>query len=510
MARDMTPTAALAQTSPGLTGRMRVLLALVLTGQFMAVLDASIVNVAIPTIRVDLGASGSDLQLIVAGYVIAYAVLLITGARLGMRFGFRTAFLSGLTLFTAASFACGVAPTSQALIVVRAIQGAGAALMVPQVFSLIQRNFTGPARAQALSMWAATLALGGLVGQVLGGVLVSADLLGTGWRPVFLVNVPIGLVLLIASFRFLPIDRPERSRPLDFGGLISLAAAVLAVFTYRVFNFWLPVLPLVLGHEQGWPVWTFGSLALSVVAIIVFAAIERSVERRGGAPLISERVLRAPGMPAALIAIVLALAAYGGFLFTFTQHLQGGLRDTALQAGLTFVPLAAGFALSSLNWRRLPARWHQLVIPAGCVIAAIGYLLIGITVANGGTGGLVLPLALFTGGFGQGMAASPILTVALSKVAPEDAPEASGVLTTIIQLGLVIGVATFGSVFLTEAVLPGSHPTASAIALTLWLIVADLVACAVASLVMVRAQPATAVVAVNAETPEIEVAGDAA
>jgi len=495
----MTPTAAVAQTSPGLSGRMKVLLALILTGQFMAILDASIVNVAIPTIRHDLGASGSDLQLIVAGYVIAYAVLLITGARLGMRFGFRTAFLSGLTLFTAASFACGVAPTSQALIVVRAIQGAGAALMVPQVFSLIQRNFTGPARAQALSMWAATLALGGLVGQVLGGVLVSADLLGMGWRPVFLVNVPIGLVLLIASFRFLPIDLPERSRPLDFGGLISLAAAVL-----------LLVVPLVLGHEQGWPVWTFGSLALSVVAIIVFAAIERSVERRGGAPLISERVLRAPGMPAALIAIVLALAAYGGFLFTFTQHLQGGLRDTALQAGLTFVPLAAGFALSSLNWRRLPARWHQLVIPAGCVIAAIGYLLIGITVANGGTGGLVLPLALFTGGFGQGMAASPILTVALSKVAPEDAPEASGVLTTIIQLGLVIGVATFGSVFLTEAVLPGAHPTASAIALTLWLIVADLVACAVASLVMVRAQPATAVVAVNAETPEIEVAGDAA
>ena len=315
----------------------------------------------------------------------------------------------------------------------------------------------------------------------------------------FRVNVPIGLVLLVASFRFLPVDGPAPARPLDIGGLISLAAAVL-----------LLVVPLVLGHEQGWPAWTFGSLALSVVAIIGFALIERSVERRGGAPLISERVLRAPGMPAALIAIILALAAYGGFLFTFTQHLQGGLRDTALQAGLTFVPLAAGFALSSLNWRRLPARWHQLVIPAGCVIAAIGYLLIGITVANGGTGGLVLPLALFTGGFGQGMAASPILTVALSKVAPEDAPEASGVLTTIIQLGLVIGVATFGSVFLTEAVLPGAHPTASAIALTLWLIVADLVACAVASLVMVRAQPATAVVAVNAETPEIEVAGDAA
>ena len=499
MAHNATPTAAFAQADPGLSRRQKVLLALILTGQFMAVLDASIVNVAIPTIRLDLGASGSDLQLIVAGYVIAYAVLLITGARLGMRFGFRKAFLSGLALFTAASFACGVAPTSQALIVLRALQGAGAALMVPQVFSLIQRNFSGPARAQALSLWAASLALGGLVGQVLGGVLVSADLLGTGWRPVFLVNVPIGLVLLVAGFRFLPLDGPAPARPLDVGGLISLAAAVL-----------LLVVPLVLGHEQGWPAWTFGSLALSVVGIIVFALIERSVERRGGAPLISERVLRAPGMPAALIAIVLALAAYGGFLFTFTQHLQGGLHDSALQAGLTFVPLAAGFALSSLNWRRLPARWHQLVIPAGCVIAAIGYLGVGITVVDGGTGGILLPLALFTGGFGQGMAASPILTVALSKVAPQDAPDASGVMTTVIQLGLVIGVATFGSIFLTEAVIPGVHPTASAIALTLWLIVADLVACAVASLVMVRARPATAVMGEDVAVSEVEVAGEAA
>jgi predicted MFS family arabinose efflux permease len=266
----------------------------------------------------------------------------------------------------------------------------------------------------------------------------------------------------------------------------------------------------VLGHEQGWPAWTFGSLALSVVAIIVFAAIERSVERRGGAPLISERVLRTPGMPAALIAIVLALAAYGGFLFTFTQHLQGGLRDTALQAGLTFVPLAVGFALSSLNWRRLPVRWHELVIPAGCVIAAVGYLVTGLAVADGGTGGLLLPLALFVGGFGQGMAASPILTVALSKVVPQDAPDASGVLTTVIQLGLVIGVATFGSVFLTRAAVPGVHPTADAVALTLWLIVAALVACAVASLAMVRAQPTTSVLGVDAETHEIEVAGDAA
>lgn len=466
----------------GLSARQRLLLALILTGQFMAVLDASIVNVAIPTIRRDLRATGAELQLIVAGYVIAYAVLLITGARLGQRYGFRHIFIWGLALFTGASLACGLAPDSQTLIVVRAIQGAGAALMVPQVFSLIQRNFAGPGRAQALSLWAATLALGGLVGQVLGGLIVTADILGTGWRPVFLVNVPIGLVLLAASIRLLPADVRSPARPLDLGGLVSLAAAVL-----------LLVVPLVLGNAEGWPAWAFVSLALSGVAIVIFALIERYVERSGGAPLIAGRVLQAPGMSAALVAIVLALASYGGFLFTFTQHLQLGLRDSPLQAGLTFVPMAVGFALSSLNWRRLPIAWHQLVIPAGCLIAVVGYSLTAVAASGGGDGGLLLPIALFVAGFGQGMAASPILTVALSKVAPQDAADASGVLTTVIQLGLVLGVATFGTVFLNQAALPGSQPTVGAITFTLALIVIALVGCAVASTAMVRAQRSASV-----------------
>jgi EmrB/QacA subfamily drug resistance transporter len=483
--------------SAGLSTRQKLLLALILTGQFMAVLDASIVNVAIPTIRRDLGASGAELQLIVASYVIAYAVLLITGARLGQRFGFRRTFLWGLAIFTVASLACGLAPSSQILIVVRAIQGGGAALMVPQVFSLIQRSFSGPGRAQALSLWAATLALGGLVGQVLGGLLVTADILGTGWRPVFLVNVPIGIVLLIASFRLLPIDHPDRARPLDLAGLLSLAAAVL-----------LLVVPLVLGHEEGWPAWTFASLVASVVAIGAFGLIERMVERRGGAPLIAERVLRAPGLPAALVAIVLALASYGGFLFVFTQHLQIGLGDSALVAGLTFVPMAIGFALSSLNWRRLPRSWHERVIPTGCVIAAFGYAGVGLSVGGGGTGGLVLPLALFVAGFGQGMAASPILTVALSNVAPQDAADASGVLTTVIQLGLVLGVATFGSIYLTQAAVAAPNASASAIALTIGLIVIAVVCCAGAAVAMVRAQRSRRPIAA-AEAGEVSLPVDA-
>jgi len=250
---------------------------------------------------------------------------------------------------------------------------------------------------------------------------------------------------------------------------------------------------LIHGAEQGWPAWTILSLFGSALAFVLFGWVERRVDRRGGSPLIAERVLRAPGFGFAMVAVVLALAALGGFLFTFTQHLQLGLRDSPLQAGLTFVPMALGFALASLNWRRLPVAWHQVVIPAGCIIAVVGYSLTAIAASSGGDGGFLLPIALFVAGFGQGMAASPILTVALSKVAPQDAADASGVITTVIQLGLVLGVATFGSVFLNQAALPGAQPTVTAITLTLALIVIALLGCAVASTTMVRAQRSAAV-----------------
>ncbi|NEB80495.1 MFS transporter, partial [Streptomyces sp. SID14478] len=196
-------------------GRGR-LLAVVLAAQFMAVLDVFIVNVAAPTIRTDLDASGAALQLVVAGYTITYAVLLITGARLGDLFGHRRAVLGGLAVFTAASLACGLAQSGGQLIAFRMLQGVGSALMIPQVLSLIQRHFAGEARTRALGAYAAVLAVGAAAGQVLGGVLVSADLFGTGWRAVFLVNVPVGLALLALGRRELPRDgarRAGRARP---------------------------------------------------------------------------------------------------------------------------------------------------------------------------------------------------------------------------------------------------------------------------------------------------------
>ncbi|MGY0061819.1 MFS transporter [Streptomyces sp. LZ34] len=440
------------------------LLAIVLTGQLMAVLDVFIVNVAAPTLRADLHASGSGLQLVVAGYTISYAVLLITGARLGALIGHRQAFLAGLTVFTVASLACGLAPGTGALIAFRFVQGAGAAVMLPQVLSLIQRTFTGASRARALGAYSVVLASGAAVGQVLGGALVQADLFGAGWRPVFLVNVPIGLLLLVLGPRWLggAEERPAagagggaagRSGALDLAGLLLLAAAVL-LFT----------VPMVLGQERGWPLWGWVMLGLSAVLAAVFAAYESRLAGRGGAPLISPRVVGAPGMPLAIARIVLAMAANGGFLFVLTLHVQGALGYSALRAGCTFAPTAVAFGLAGLNWQRIPARWQPVTVPAGFVLAAASFAGAGLVLRDGSDGGPWLFVALVGIGMGLALAYSPVLTRTLATIRPQDAADASGVLVTSAQLGLLTGVAVFGAVFLGHG--PGVDASADALWVT--------------------------------------------
>ena len=241
----MTDTLAVARPSrpsqrPAVSPRWA--LAVVLTGQFMAVLDASVVNVAAPSIHASLHTSGAGLQLVIAGYVITYAVLLVTGARLGDILGHRRMFLGGLAAFTLASLGCGLATSTGMLVTLRFVQGAGAAAMIPQVLSLIQRTFDGPARGRPMRLYAAVLAGAAVTGQVVGGVLVSANLFGGTWRPVFLLNVPIGVILFLAGLRALPSGGGDRGRTLDLAGVATLTPAVLAL-----------ILPLVLGQSEGWP-----------------------------------------------------------------------------------------------------------------------------------------------------------------------------------------------------------------------------------------------------------------
>ncbi len=410
-----------------------MLLAVILAGQFMANLDVSVVNVALPTLRADLHVSDAGLQLVAAGYILTFAVLLITGARLGGLIGHRRAFLLGLAGFTLTSAACGVAPQVGTLIAFRFLQGASAALMTPQVMSLIQRNFAGPARARALGYYGAVLAGGVVVGQAAGGLLVSADLFDTGWRAVFLVNVPIGLLLLVTAPRILPRDEELHGPSLDVPGLLVLSATVL-----------LFVLPLVLGHDLGWPAWTFVALAASVVLAVVFVAVERHVSAAGGRPLISGRVLRAPGMAAAAGTLVLAPSTWGAFLFTTTLHLQGGLEMSPLRSGIAFIPCVAAFGLTSTSWQRLPAAWHRPLIPIGLAFAAASYLLLGPTAGGGASYEVATALI----GLGLGVLSTTI-SVALAHVPVEDASDASGLLLTLMQLGQVIGLATIGTLFLT-------------------------------------------------------------
>ncbi|HET9970125.1 MAG TPA: MFS transporter, partial [Streptosporangiaceae bacterium] len=244
-----------------------LMLAVLLTGPFMAQADATIVNVAVPSVHAGLGASGAVLQLVVGGYLIAVAMLLITGARLGQAYGYRRAFVAGVSVFTLASLACGLAPDPAVLVVARILQGAGAGVMFPQTMTGIQLHFTGQDRVRAIGRYALALSSGAVSGQILGGVLVSADVAGLGWRAVFLVNVPVGVAAVAAALRFLPADGGREAR-LDLAGAGLLAVAAL-----------LLIVPLTLGSSAGWPPWAWACLAASLPATAAFAAAENRVAR---------------------------------------------------------------------------------------------------------------------------------------------------------------------------------------------------------------------------------------
>jgi MFS family permease len=438
--------------------RPGVVLAIVLVGQLMAVIDNSIVNVAVPSMAAGLHASGALLQLIVAGYTISYAVLLVTGARLGDILGHRRVFLAGAALFTLASLGCGLAPTAGALVALRFIQGVGAAVMIPQVLSLIQRTFTAPGpRARAMSMYAAVLSGGAVLGQVIGGLLVSADLFGATWRPIFLVNVPVGLAVL-ALGRLLPAadqDRPQRK--LDLPGLAVLTPAVLAF-----------VLPLVLGQSLGWPVWGWVLLGLAVLLAAALGPVERLVHARGGQPIMPRSLLAAPGIAAGIGGLFTLMAIFGGWLFVLTLHLQDGLGYSPLRSGLTFVPAALSFALVSLNWRRVPASVHHLLTVGGFVLNGGALLGLGLLLRDGGTGGTATYVLAALSGAGMAAGFGPLMTRVLSRVPVAIAADASGVIVTVNQLGIVGGVATFGTLYLNLAgrlhagVLASAHAYAAA------------------------------------------------
>ncbi|HEX4360718.1 MAG TPA: MFS transporter [Pseudonocardia sp.] len=412
------------------------MLAVLLAGQFMANVDIAIVNIAVPSVAAEFTAPPGQVALLAAGYLVAFAVLLVTGARLGATYGQRRVFLVGLLGFTVASLAAGLAQGLGWLLLARVAQGASAALLVPQVLSGIQLHFTGRDRVRALGYYAIALSGGAVAGQVLGGVLISADLFGTGWRPIFLINVPLGVGLLVAGRRLLP-ETPRRPGRLDWPGVATLAGAVL-----------LLVLPLVLGPDRHWPAWTWLCLAASVPALLGFAAMQRRVAARGGRPLIAPALWRHRQVRLGLLAHGLTTATYFALLFVVALYLQQGLGRSPAYAGLAMVAWVAAFGLAGPVLPRLPARYLAAAPRVGCLILAGGYASVAGYLLGGGLAGAPLFALLGVGGLGLGISANSLIGAMTSAIPDGYAADLSGVITTNAQLSGAIGVAVASTGYL--------------------------------------------------------------
>ena len=413
-------------------------LPVVLAGTFMVVLDFFIVNVAMPAMQADLHAGTGAIEWVVAGYGLTFATLLITAGRLGDQFGRRRMFAVGLGLFTLASAACGLAWSPGALVVARLVQGFAAALLSPQVLSIIGVAYTGEHRVRALSVYGIVLGLAAVGGQLVGGVLVQADVAGLGWRTCFLINVPVGLAALALALRLVPESRAGRSSRIDVAGTVLVTAGLTAL-----------ILPLVEGRRHGWPLWTWLALAAAPVLLGAFAAQQRRLARRGGAPLLDPALFRERAFSAGLLAQLVFWAGQASFFLVLALYLQLGRGLDALQAGLVFTILAVAYLVASIRAPALTARLGRRLPAIGALLLAAGHGLLAASVADVGTTGSVglLAPALLLVGAGMGLVITPLTSTVLASLEPERAGAASGALSTMQQVGNAIGVAVTGVVF---------------------------------------------------------------
>ena len=437
-------------------------LALVLTGLFLAVVDFFIVNVALGDLGRRLHASTAQLELVVAGYGVSYAVLLVLGGRLGDTFGRRRVFATGMAGFVAASLLCGLAPSTAWLIPARILQGATAALLVPQVLATIQATTSGERRARAIGFVGATAGLGAVVGQVVGGWIVSADLAGSGWRPIFLVNVPIGLTALALCGR-IPATRSARPSDVDVTGTLLIGAAVVSL-----------LLPLAEGRAQGWPLWSWVLLALSPGFALALRRAELRQEAAGRVPLLPPSVVRAPTMSRGLALAVPTFAGFGGFMFCYAVATQQVIGWTPLRSGLVLAPMALTFLGASLLAPRFARRFGRSLLTFGFAVQAVVYPLLAVTIWTAWGPGPheqlsawdLAPL-LAVAGFGQGLVFSPLFGLILSRVPVELAGVGSGVLATTQQSSLALGTAALGTAFTTLADRADAGPRAAFVTVAL-------------------------------------------
>jgi len=424
-------------TKPVASTRRWWVLAIVVAAQFMFGVDAFVVNVAIPTIAVELKATPAQIESVIAIYLIAYATLVVTGGRLGDIHGTKNVFLAGVIGFTATSLWCGLAQSGAELIVARLAQGATAALMVPQVLATLHLLFTDESRSRAFGIYGIVLGLAGAAGFLLGGLLVTIDLAHTGWRAVFFVNVPCGLLIAMTAWRIMPTVPRRSGTKLDIKGSLVLFAGLLCLIG-----------PLLFGHDVGWAPWLWVVMGGGGAILFAFVRLEHGVRRAGGMPLIDLTLLSDAAFLRGLGAACFFFAANLSFYLVMTLFMQRGLMIAPLAAGLAFIPLALAFVVASRHSGSRAKHRGTKVLIEGCALqiaglAALALVAFGVDAPTP----VMLALVMIVFGYGQGLVMAPLSAAVLSTVKPVAAGSASGMYGTIAQIGNAAGVAAIGAVF---------------------------------------------------------------
>ncbi|NYF10303.1 EmrB/QacA subfamily drug resistance transporter [Leifsonia sp. AK011] len=427
--------------SPTTVSPRRAWLALtvLLAGMFMALLDTTIVNVALPTIRTSLDASESTLSWIISGYALAFGLVLIPAGRIGDRFGHKWVFIVGLAIFTAASVWCGLAEDSTHLIIARVVQGLGGGIFFPPVQAFIQLMFEPRKRGKPFGIMGAVIGVSSALGPIVGGLLIEAIGEENGWRWIFAVNVPIGIVALIAAVVLLPKGAEGKKLSTDVVGLALLSGSLVAI-----------LVPLIQGEDEGWPLWTYLSLAGGVLLLVAFAFWERRVESRGAEPLVPPRLFSHPSFTGGTILALVFFAAFTSIFFTLSIFWQSGLGHSALESGLVSVPFAIGNIIGASQSDRIAQRLGRTVLVIGIALLSIGLIALFVILLVMSPADLTnwhLLVPLFIAGFGSGLFIAPNARFIVATVDRTEAGAASGVIGTMQRIGSAVGIAVIGAVF---------------------------------------------------------------
>ncbi|RAR49163.1 EmrB/QacA subfamily drug resistance transporter [Paraburkholderia unamae] len=469
-ARATTSRVAASDSAEAAHGHHGWALVVLLVGAILPPLDYFIVNLALPAIRDGLGAQATELQLVVSAYACANAVMQITGGRLGDLYGRKRVFMAGMAGFVVASTFCGLATSGAMLVAARIFQGLFAAILAPQVLATIRSVFTPHEQVRVMGLYGFVFGVAAVIGQLGGGALISLHPFGLGWRAIFLVNLPIGVLALIGSWRYIPESRPPSGRRIDVPGTILLSLFLLML-----------VYPLTRGRESGWPLWMVACLIGSLPMLGLLLRVEWRSLANGRDPLLDVRLFR---NPVVALGLVLAFVFYmtSAFFLSYGIYLQGGLHWSPLASGLAILPFGLGFLSSPLLMPRLVHRF------GGYRVLTLGFLLLGTglaiaaALAGAGAPGSGFYVGLAAIGLGQGFVLPSVVRIVLAEVEPERAGVASGMVSATLQIGAAVGAATLGGLFFSLlGATPAAADYAHAFRTTMFALVAVLLPCAALS-----------------------------